>query len=97
MISKDQKKYLLSLLHSRNIIIWIGQNGLTANVLNEVESALDHHELIKIRIRTGDNSQRDQLLEQICERTGAEPVQKIGRVVSVYRVNRDKPVIRFPN
>jgi RNA-binding protein len=96
MITKDQKKYLRSLLHTRGIIIWIGQNGLTDNVMNEVKSALDHHELIKIRIRTGDNSQRDQLLEQICEQTGAETVQKIGTTVSVYRPNPDKTVIRFP-
>jgi RNA-binding protein len=97
MISKDQKKYLRSLLHTRGIIIWIGQNGLTENVMNEIEAALDHHELLKIRIRTGDSSQRDNLLEQICAKTGAEAVQKIGTTVSVYRPNRDKPVIRFPN
>ena len=97
MLNKDQKKYLRSLLHNRGIVIWVGQNGLTANVLNEVESALDHHELIKIRIRTGDTSQRDQLLEQICQKTGAQPIQKVGNVVSVYRVNQDKPAIRFPN
>ena len=97
MLNKDQKKYLRSLLHNRGIVIWVGQNGLTANVLNEVESALDHHELIKIRIRTVDNSQRDKMLEQICAKTGAEPVYKIGNIVSVYRVSPDKPVIRFPN
>jgi len=96
MISKDQKKYLRTLLHTRNIVIWIGQNGLTENVMTEVESALDHHELIKIRVRTGDSSQRDVILEKICEKTGAEPVQKIGSVVSVYRRNSDQPVIRFP-
>jgi RNA-binding protein len=96
MITKDQKKYLRSLLHTRGIIIWIGQNGLTENVMTEIETALDHHELVKIRVRTGDSSQRDLILEQICEKTGAEPVQKIGMIVSVYRPNPDKPVIRFP-
>jgi len=96
MITKDQKKYLRSLLHNRGIIIWIGQNGLTENVMTEIEAALDHHELVKIRVRTGDSTQRDLILEQICDKTGAEPVQKIGSIVSVYRANPDKPVIRFP-
>lgn len=96
MISKEQKKYLRTLLHTRNIVIWIGQNGLTENVMTEVESALEHHELIKIRVRSSDSSQRDVILEKICETTGAEAVQKIGSVISVYRRNPDKPVIRFP-
>lgn len=96
MLNKEQKKYLRSLLHKRGIIIWIGQNGLTPNVMDEIESALDHHELIKIRIRTGDNTQRNALLEQICAQSGAEEVQKIGHIVSIYRPNPDKPVIHFP-
>lgn len=97
MLNKDQKKYLRSLLHTRGIVIWIGQNGLTENVMNEIEAALEHHELIKIRVRTGDNSERNGLLERICKQTGAEPVQKIGHIVSVYRANPDKPVIHFPH
>lgn len=97
MLNKDQKKYLRSLLHTRGIVIWIGQNGLTANVMNEVEAALDHHELVKIRVRTGDRSQRDVLLEKICTETGAEAVHKIGNIISIYRVNPDKPVIHFPH
>lgn len=96
MLNKDQKKYLRSLLHTRGIIIWIGHNGLTANVMTEIEAALDHHELIKIRVRTGDHEQRDRILERICAQTGAEAVQKIGTIVSVYRPNPDKPAIRFP-
>jgi len=96
MLNKDQKKHLRALLHSRNIIIWIGQNGLTENVSNEIETALDHHELIKIRIRTGNSEDRDKILELISKNSGAECVQKIGTVVSLYRANRDKPVIVFP-
>jgi len=96
MLNKDQKKHLRALLHSRNIIIWIGQNGLTENVSNEIETALDHHELIKIRIRTGSSEDRDNILELVSKNTGAECVQKIGSVVSLYRANRDKPVIIFP-
>jgi len=96
MISKDKKKYLRSLLHSRNVIIWIGQNGLTGNVMNEIETALNHHELIKIRVRTGESEDRDKLLELICKNSGAEFVQKIGNIISLYRPSRDKPLIVFP-
>ncbi|MEX2354060.1 MAG: ribosome assembly RNA-binding protein YhbY [Gammaproteobacteria bacterium] len=96
MLNKDQKKYLRSLLHSRNIIIWIGQNGLSENILDEIEAALNHHELVKIRIRTGDSKDRDKLAELICSKTGAEVIHKIGGTVSVYRANTDNPAISFP-
>jgi RNA-binding protein len=96
MLTKDQKKYLRTLLHGRGVIIWIGQNGLTPNVLTEIEAALDHHELIKMKIRAGDNRERDRLTLEICERTRAEKIQKTGHVVCLYRANRAKPVIRFP-
>jgi RNA-binding protein len=96
MLTKDQKKYLRTLLHNRGTIIWIGQNGLTGKVLAELETALDHHELVKIRIRNGDSKSRDQVAREIGERTGAELIQKIGNMVSVFRANRRKRVIKLP-
>jgi len=96
MLNKYQKKHLRSLLHARNIIIWIGQNGLTENVLSEIETALDHHELIKIRVRTGNPEDRDKLSNLICQKTGAEFIQGTGGVICLFRANPEKPVIIFP-
>ena len=96
MISKNQKKFLRSLLHHKKVVIYIGQNGLTDNVSNEIEQALDHHELIKIRIRSGDRDYRNTLAEQICRKNDAILIQNIGSVYSFYRKNEDEPVIDLP-
>ena len=95
-INKEQKKFLRALTHDLSTIIWIGQNGLSQNVLTEIKSALDQHELIKIKIRVGDRKLRDQLAEDICKQTSAEPVQKIGNVVVLFRRNKEKPEIKLP-
>ena len=67
----------------------IGQSGLTEAVLAEVESALDTHELIKVKIRA-EREARKEISEKICADTKAELVQSIGQIIVIYRLNPDK-------
>ncbi len=53
-ITKTQQKFLRSKAHHLKPVLWIGQNGLTESVTAEIELALNHHELIKIKLRVGD-------------------------------------------
>ena len=96
-MNSHQKKFLRSLLHERNVVIWIGQKGFTDAVLKEIDQALDHHELIKIKIRNGDKEEREDMINKICEQTSATLIQSVGSIVSIYRPNPDHPVITLPN
>ena len=96
MIKKEHKKYLRSLAHDRKPVIWIGQHGLSDNVLEELDNALAHHELVKINIRVGDREERDKITTEICEKTDAEIIKKIGNTATVFRRNTEHPVIVFP-
>lgn len=71
-----------------------GQRGLTPAVLNEIDQALAHHELIKIRLGSTDRDERDRMTREICEKTASAWVQNIGRIAIVYRA-AEKPVIRL--
>lgn len=95
-LSKQQKKFLRALAHEKKPVIWLGQQGLTANVLAEIETALDYHELVKIKLRTGDRENREAVIEDIRAATGAEQVQKIGNTVTLYRGNKNQPGIKLP-
>ena len=95
-ITKKQQKYLRTLAHDRKPIIWLGQNGLTENILAEIEAALNHHELIKIKLRVEDRESRDRIILEICNSTGSENVQKIGNIVAIYRQNKIQPGILLP-
>jgi RNA-binding protein len=68
----------------------LGQKGLSEEVLNEIEIALAHHELIKIKLSVDDRELRKQMIADICDKANAEEVQSIGKTLSVYRVNTDK-------
>jgi RNA-binding protein len=96
MITNNQKKYLRKLAHQKDTAIWIGQKGLTENVSKEIETALDHHELIKLKIRLGDREARDKLIDQICVDNHAMLIQKTGNVASIFRQNTESPQISLP-
>lgn len=95
-LTKNQIKFLRGLCHSLNPIVMIGQKGLTQEVLNELEIAINHHELVKIKIAVDDRDTRQELINSICEQSRSEKVQVIGKTVSVYRKNDEKPVIALP-
>ncbi len=74
----------------------LGQKGLTEEVLNELEIALTHHELVKIKLSVDDREARKQMIVEICEKSQSEEVQSIGKTLSVYRINPDEAVIELP-
>lgn len=88
MNSADKKKFRAQ-AHGLKPVIMIGQSGLTAAVMAEIELALDSHELIKIRIRA-EREDRKQISEKICMDTGATLIQTIGQIAVIYRLNPDK-------
>ena len=88
MNSADKKK-LRAEAHTLNPVVMIGQSGLTAAVLAEIEQALGSHELIKVKIRA-ERDERKVISEKICTDTGAELIQTIGQIAVIYRLNPDK-------
>ncbi len=81
------KKDLIRLAHALKPVVMIGSNGLTESVHNEIEVALEAHELIKIRVGANDADQRKLFIDEICEEHSAELVQKIGSIAVFYRKN----------
>jgi RNA-binding protein len=66
-------------------------------VLAEIEIALKHHELIKVRVNGGDRDQRDAEVDSIRSRTGADLIQRIGHTAAYYRANpKRREPIRLP-
>jgi RNA-binding protein len=80
----DIKKFR-SQAHALKPVILIGQSGLTDAVLNEIQLALDTHELIKIKIRSTDRQSRKEISANICSTTEAELIQSIGQIIVLYR------------
>lgn len=95
MLTGNQKRYLRGLAHHRKPVVTVGANGVTEPVLAEIDQALAHHELLKIKLPAVDASGKTAVLEQVCAATGAEWVQTIGRTGVVYRPAAE-PAITLP-
>jgi RNA-binding protein len=68
----------------------VAGNGLSENVLNEINVALIAHELIKVRISGFERDERLAMANEICEKFGAALIQTIGHVVVLYKKNEKK-------
>ena len=94
-LTAAQRQHLRSLAHTRQPVVMIGNNGLSASVLKEIELALNSHELIKIKASSNELETRRTWMAEICAGTGASPVQQIGKILVIYRA-ASKPVIALP-
>jgi putative YhbY family RNA-binding protein len=85
MLTSAERKALKAQAHNLNPIVMIGAKGLTDEVVKEVDLALKAHELIKVRAPSMERDARAVAFRALCERTGAEGVQAVGKVFVLYR------------
>jgi RNA-binding protein len=95
-LSPSQRRYLRSHAHDLHPVILLGAKGATAAVIKELDGALDHHELVKVKLSGGDKEERAAQLALLVEGTGAESVQQIGHVVVLFRRNAEAPRLALP-
>lgn len=90
MLTNEQRKALRARGQKLKPVILMGQHGLTEAVMAEIQIALDHHELLKIRLPAADSAEKAAMLDRILAETKAEPIQRIGHVALIYKENPDK-------
>ena len=94
-LSEPQKKYLRGLGHHLKPVIVVGDGGLSDAVVKEFDSTINHHELIKVRVRAGDRDSRDEIIDKLCG-ANTSLVTRIGNVALIFRHNTEKPRINLP-
>jgi len=85
MLTAVQRKSLKARAHQLEPVVQIGAKGLTDEVIGEIERALKAHQLIKLRAAGLEREAREQALSLICQKTGAEPVQQVGKIFVIFR------------
>ena len=85
-LNNNQIKQLRGLCHDLSPVVMVADKGLSENVRAEIETALDSHELIKVKLR-GEREQRREWIDRILAETSSVLVQKIGQVACFYRPN----------
>lgn len=94
-LSNKQKQHLKSLAHSLKPVVLLGANGLTEGVMAEIELALAHHELIKVKVPDEDREMREQIYTTILAHSQATKVQVVGKILTLYKPS-DAQKIQLP-
>jgi RNA-binding protein len=84
-ISSQDIRELRSKLHHLKPVVIIGDKGLTGGVLQEIERALNDHELIKVRAHIEEREELEKIMETVCAKTKSVHVQTIGHIIAFYR------------
>ncbi len=93
----SERRYLRSLAHHLQPIVHIGKTGVTPGVLAEIDRALEHHELIKVRFLDF-KEEKKALSQTIAAETHGEMVGLVGHIAIFYRQHPEpeKRCVSFP-
>ncbi|CAI3802824.1 MULTISPECIES: ribosome assembly RNA-binding protein YhbY [Rheinheimera] len=89
-LSNKQKQFLKAKAHELKPTILLGGNGLTEGVMAEIDLALEHHELIKVKVPSIDREEKVAIMDAIVREAKAQKVQVIGHILVIYRAAKEK-------
>ena len=95
-LTNAQTRFLRGQAHGLKAILQVGGKGVSDAVVDELALALEHHELVKVRLAAEDRDSRDAMIGELVNRTDAALVQRIGHVAVLYRPSRDHRQIVLP-
>lgn len=88
-LTPAERSALRAEAHALNPVVIIGEAGLTPAVLKEIDASLNAHGLIKVRVFGDEREERVAIYDTICEQLGAAPVQHIGKLLVIYRPQKE--------
>ena len=96
MLTGKQRRYLKSLGQRLAATLHVGRDGVTGAVVEQAETQLSAHELIKIRVSENAPASRHETADELAALTRAEVVQVLGRTALLYRERGEEPTIVLP-
>ena len=96
MLTGKQRSYLKGLAQKIDPTVYIGKQGITENVVKEMETGFEIRELVKVKLQEACLLEAKEAANEIAAMTGAEFVQAIGRRFVLYRESRENKQIVIP-
>ncbi|MCL1079048.1 ribosome assembly RNA-binding protein YhbY [Parashewanella spongiae] len=91
-LTTKQKQHLKGLAHALKPVVMLGSNGLTEGVLAEIDGALTHHELIKVKVASADREVKNAIVDAIVRETKALKIQQIGHILVLFRQSEEMKI-----
>ena len=85
--TSKELRQLRAQAHSLKPVVTVAGKGLAPSVLEELDRALNDHELIKVKVAVGDREQRESVIGELCTQSDAYLVQRVGNIATLLRPN----------
>lgn len=95
MLTSKQRANLKGQASKLDAIFQVGKSGVTPNVINQTDEALEARELIKLSVLETSELSPLETANRLAESTNSEVVQAIGRKIILYRENPKKKQIKI--
>jgi len=96
VLTSAQTRFLRGQAHGLKAMLQVGGKGVSDALVAELDGALEHHELVKVKVGAEDRESRDALIQVLVDRADAALVQRIGHTAVLYRPSRDHRRIVLP-
>ncbi|MEO8682558.1 MAG: ribosome assembly RNA-binding protein YhbY [Vicinamibacterales bacterium] len=90
VLTPRERATLKARAHALEPFVRVGNAGLTDKVAAEIDKALKAHELLKVRVEGTDREAREALCDAIAARADAAIVQRVGKVLVLWRPRPDE-------
>ncbi len=97
MLKGNQKRYLKGLANPISHRYLLGKGEIDEAFLKQIDEALEAKELIKVGLLQTSPYEVKEAGALLAEKTGAELVQTIGKVIVLYRKSVKNPKIVLPD
>ena len=92
MLTKKDRITLRSMAQTLPDLVYIGKDGVTDNVLKQVEDNLFAHELIKIKVQNTCEEDKNDIADYLAEQLEADVVTTIGTKIVLYKLSKKSKI-----
>ena len=95
-MTSKQRAYLRGLANKIDSIFQVGKNGISDNLIMQVNDALEARELIKLNVLETSPEDIQEIANTLSEATNSVLVQTVGNKITLYRARKKNSKIQLP-
>lgn len=95
-MNSKQRAYLRGLANGLTPIFQVGKNGISDNLIKQVDDALEARELIKLNVLETSPDDISEVASTLAEETNSIVVQTVGNKITLYRAKKKDSKIVLP-
>ena len=92
MITPRMKRRIKSELSAEKPTIWIGKEGASSQILNEISRQLEKREMVKVKVLKSalKEEETEEIASKIVQQTESTLIDVRGHTIILYRIRKRK-------